>query len=309
MPQSNNNGCKTSKKKKGRAPAHQNTFAFKHNPKSKKTDAILNSPNTHVCRRCHDKIEWRKKYRKYKPRTQPGKCTLCSRRNIKAAYHILCETCTTSEEAFANLMKAQQAFMDGSSAVEDVSCSTVEETSSQQDGVSVEQVSQTVAELSVGKCNDGSAPASSKNNKTVLNNINGKPPCQRVCAMCTKEPALPDQDEEKMTVDDFVGNRRLKLRERRALERKLAKEQEAKKPKSKRQDVAQDDCEEEQNGVQHDEKDETTQVSDDQSVDDGSDTEDDLIKAVGGQDKLLTGEAYQKMLLEREQQGLSVGGD
>lgn len=125
--------------------------------------------------------------------------------------------------------------------------------------------------------------------------------------MCTKEPALPDQDEEKMTVDDLTGNRKLKLRERRALERKLAKEQEAKKPKSKRQDVARD--EEEQNGVQHDENDETTQVSDDQSVDDGSDTEDDLIKAVGGQDKLLTGEAYQKMLLEREQQGLSVAGD
>jgi len=54
----------TKKKKKGRPPKHQNSFAFRHNPKSKKTDKILASPNVGVCRRCYDKIEWRKKYRK-----------------------------------------------------------------------------------------------------------------------------------------------------------------------------------------------------------------------------------------------------
>ena len=52
------------KKKKGRAPAHQNSFAFRHNPKSKKTEKILSSPNVGVCGRCRDKIEWRKRYRK-----------------------------------------------------------------------------------------------------------------------------------------------------------------------------------------------------------------------------------------------------
>lgn len=60
-PPNNNN---TKKKKKGRAPKHQNTYAFQHNPKSKKTDKILSSPNVGVCKRCYDKIEWRKKYRK-----------------------------------------------------------------------------------------------------------------------------------------------------------------------------------------------------------------------------------------------------
>lgn len=54
----------TKKKKKGRPPKHQNSFAFRHNPKSKKTDKILASPIVGVCRRCYDKIEWRKKYRK-----------------------------------------------------------------------------------------------------------------------------------------------------------------------------------------------------------------------------------------------------
>ena len=57
-------GNSTKKKKKGRAPKHQNTFAFKHNPGSKKTEKILSSPNVGVCKRCFDKIEWRKKYRK-----------------------------------------------------------------------------------------------------------------------------------------------------------------------------------------------------------------------------------------------------
>lgn len=98
-PGSGDGGTKKKKKKKGRAPAHQNTFAFRHNPKSKKTEKILSSPNVGVCTRCRDKIEWRKKYRKYKPLTQPAKCNLCSQRNITAAYHTICGTCAVSEKA------------------------------------------------------------------------------------------------------------------------------------------------------------------------------------------------------------------
>merc|ERR1712151_1317070 len=78
----------------GKAPAHQNTFAFYHNPNSKTTKKILSSPNVGVCKRCFDKIEWRKKYRKYKPRTQPGKCNKCHKRNVKAAYHTICTGCS-----------------------------------------------------------------------------------------------------------------------------------------------------------------------------------------------------------------------
>ena len=64
MPQGNNHQQGTKKKKKGRSPAHQNTYGFKHNPKSKLTEKILSSPNVGTCRRCYEKIEWRKKYRK-----------------------------------------------------------------------------------------------------------------------------------------------------------------------------------------------------------------------------------------------------
>jgi Uncharacterized conserved protein (DUF2039) len=80
-----------------RKPAHQNSFAFRHNPNSKKTIKILNSPNEHVCRRCHDKIEWRKQYRKYKPLTKPTKCNWCLQPFVvKAAYHTICIPCTTN---------------------------------------------------------------------------------------------------------------------------------------------------------------------------------------------------------------------
>jgi len=34
-------------------------------------------PNEGLCRRCTDKIEWRKKYRKYKPLSKPAVSKHC----------------------------------------------------------------------------------------------------------------------------------------------------------------------------------------------------------------------------------------
>jgi Uncharacterized conserved protein (DUF2039) len=93
------------KKKKGRAPAHQNTFAFRHNPKSKKTAKILSSPVHNCCRRCREKIVWRKQYRKYKPLTQPATCNQCHRKNITAAYHTICKNCSTDSVAFRRVQE------------------------------------------------------------------------------------------------------------------------------------------------------------------------------------------------------------
>jgi hypothetical protein len=103
MPQ---NPSAPKKKKKGPAPAHQNKYAWTHNPKSKTTAKILSSPNIHVCRRCHDKIEWRKQYRKYKPLTQPATCNGCNKRNVKASYHTICESCTTDSDKAKEIIAA-----------------------------------------------------------------------------------------------------------------------------------------------------------------------------------------------------------
>jgi len=59
------------KKKTGQK--HQNTVAYKHNPGSKTTRRILALPNTHLCPKCHEIIEWRKRFRKYKPISAPKK--------------------------------------------------------------------------------------------------------------------------------------------------------------------------------------------------------------------------------------------
>lgn len=41
-----------------RKPKHQNTFAFRHNPKSQKTAKILASVNAGLCASCHDKVSY-----------------------------------------------------------------------------------------------------------------------------------------------------------------------------------------------------------------------------------------------------------
>jgi hypothetical protein len=96
------------KKKKGHAPAHQNKFAFYHNPKSKKTAQIMESKISNVCLKCREKLEWRKKYRKYKPLTQPSICNICHNRNITAAYHTICYSCSRQSEKARSILHANQ---------------------------------------------------------------------------------------------------------------------------------------------------------------------------------------------------------
>jgi hypothetical protein len=84
--------------RRSRPQAHQNETAFRHNKNSKKTRKIQATVNTGgLCERCADKIEWRLKYRKYKPLTQPRKCNACEKRTVKAAYRTLCDDCARAK--------------------------------------------------------------------------------------------------------------------------------------------------------------------------------------------------------------------
>ena len=260
------------KKKKGPAPAHQNKFAFRHNPKSKTTERILASPILHVCRRCHDKLEWRKQYRKYKPLTQPGTCNGCHQRNVKAAYHTICEPCTR------NSVKAQELFAT-IIAANAVAASAVKEEDRPPEPSTVT-----------------TPPASAA---TKL----------RACAICVKELALTNTDDDNDNddgQDDLAGRTgRLRLRERRAIERKLEKE--AKEARKRAARANEPDGEEGEDG----DDDDDDAVDDNYSSDDDDDSdkdfvasndreeeeEDPFLKAVGGADKLLTGKAYQEKLL------------
>ena len=71
-------------KAKGHKPVNDNSFAFRHNPNSKLTKKILGLKNEGLCRRCTDKIEWRKQYRKYKPLRKPAVCLWCSEKKVGA---------------------------------------------------------------------------------------------------------------------------------------------------------------------------------------------------------------------------------
>merc|ERR1712065_12356 len=60
---------------------------------NRKTKDILNRPITGFCTRCYEIVDWRKRFRKYKPLSQPATCEDCKKRNVRHAYHRLCHDC------------------------------------------------------------------------------------------------------------------------------------------------------------------------------------------------------------------------
>ena len=86
---------------RGKRPAHQNSTAFKHNPNSRLTARIAAIPNDGLCTHCHAIIEWRKKYRKYKPLSQPRKCNQCRQKTVRFAYHTRCTACSQARRVCA----------------------------------------------------------------------------------------------------------------------------------------------------------------------------------------------------------------
>jgi len=251
MPQS----AGTKKKKGGRAPAHQNKFAFRHNPKSKKTEKILNSPNIGLCRRCHDKIEWRKTYRKYKPRTQPGKCNLCQRRNIKAAYHTICGECAWAKSTlYDNHADEQQSIITIAHLTAEVNAETALEEQDTHDT--------TTQDATPAQQESSANQSSTADINLSTPNCNGRK--LRMCAMCTKEPVMNHAGEDEDDKDDLPDLSHLKLRERRTIERKLAKDT----PQSNQEghfenDFILDDYEDESsNGDDPDDDDDSTEAED-----------------------------------------------
>jgi len=55
---------------------------------------MLNSLDIHgVCARCKEQIDWRIKYKKYKPLSAPKKCVKCEQKTVKRAYTSACAPC------------------------------------------------------------------------------------------------------------------------------------------------------------------------------------------------------------------------
>lgn len=73
---------------------HQNTYAFKHNKNSMLTRKIQEAPLDKLCQHCLNILEWKLKYRKYKPLTTPGVCRLCNLKNVLKGHRTVCDACS-----------------------------------------------------------------------------------------------------------------------------------------------------------------------------------------------------------------------
>ncbi|KAF5269264.1 hypothetical protein FQR65_LT02565 [Abscondita terminalis] len=81
--------------KRSRPQKHQNHSSFKNSlhDTSHRTKFINNIQVSHVCQRCKEIIEWKIKYKKYKPLSQPKTCVKCGERTVRHAYHVMCVDC------------------------------------------------------------------------------------------------------------------------------------------------------------------------------------------------------------------------
>ncbi|KAF3327484.1 hypothetical protein FCM35_KLT07602 [Carex littledalei] len=81
-------------------PKHQNKYAWKPNAGIKINETEVGgklrplSEITGVCHKCKEQIDWKRKYGKYKPLSEPTKCQKCGKRAVKQAYHKICTACS-----------------------------------------------------------------------------------------------------------------------------------------------------------------------------------------------------------------------
>ncbi|XP_023294684.2 uncharacterized protein C9orf85 homolog [Lucilia cuprina] len=93
-----------------RAQKHKNRHVFKNDlhdktPLQKRLNTLHISE---VCQHCKGVIEWKIKYKKYKPLSQPKTCTKCSQKKIRKAYHVLCRECALEAKVCAKCLKSAE---------------------------------------------------------------------------------------------------------------------------------------------------------------------------------------------------------
>jgi hypothetical protein len=133
----------------------------------------------------------------------------------------------------------------------------------------------------------------------------------RVCAMCVKEPALRDGDDDDPSKrPESDETRRLRLRERKTIERQKERQEQLAKQAAKEARRRARMLEEgglhstnNESSNNHNSTNNEGNMDDEDGDDDNqslSDDDDDpFLKAIGGADNLLIGEAYQQKLLNQ----------
>lgn len=94
---------------RSRPQKHRNVTGFKNDKydSSTKTKKINSKQHDGICQRCKDVLEWRVKFSKYKPLSQPKKCVKCLQKTVKDAYRIICKPCALKLELCAKCGKKE----------------------------------------------------------------------------------------------------------------------------------------------------------------------------------------------------------
>ena len=87
--------------KKGQKYQNSTTFRAERYGQSRQVKLAGALPLVGVCSRCKEKLEWKKKYDKYKPLTVPKKCVSCSEKRVRQAYYRLCQECAETSHVCA----------------------------------------------------------------------------------------------------------------------------------------------------------------------------------------------------------------
>lgn len=101
-----------------RSQKYQNKTKFKNNlhDTSHNTKFINTLEIDNVCVRCKSIIEWKIKYKKYKPLKNPSTCVKCHNKNVKQAYHTMCSDCSKQLKVCPKCGQ-QKELVESSSAV------------------------------------------------------------------------------------------------------------------------------------------------------------------------------------------------
>ncbi|RVE68394.1 hypothetical protein OJAV_G00091120 [Oryzias javanicus] len=105
---------------RSRAQKHQNVTAFKNNKYGATAQVKKANAKVHdgLCQHCKGVLEWKVKYSKYKPLTQPKKCVKCSQKTVKDAYHIVCKPCSLQLEICCKCGKKEEIVIPVNSTLE-----------------------------------------------------------------------------------------------------------------------------------------------------------------------------------------------
>lgn len=227
-------------------------------------------------------------------------------KKITAAYHTICTDCCGGDKAIADMEKRR-----GGTSIDVVS--------PPKDKGAAESSADGEEPIAADEDNDATVSTTSVD-QTAIRRARRR---LRVCAMCASEPALSkysygDGEDEDLIeeihlledkIEDGVNDdgKKLTLREIKSMDRKIEKLQLEMKERRKARKTKDDEEENDDgnDGSDGDDGDEVDSVEFHEAAggqDDDDDANDPFLQAIGGRDKLLIGEEYQRMLLARGQQ-------